>query len=68
MIAIKPLLRPKILRLVLLLAVVFASVLEISSSAHSICRDLDVARPGFNALAYAANVDATIQYFGPLLS
>ncbi len=27
------------------------------------CRDLDVAR-GFGSLAYAANVDATIQYFG----
>ncbi len=32
--------------------------------AHSACRDLDVARRGLTPLAYAANVDATIQYFG----
>ena len=31
---------------------------------ESACRDLDVARRGFTPLAYAANVDATIQYFG----
>ena len=30
---------------------------------HSACRDPEVAR-GFGSLAYAANVDATIQYFG----
>ena len=46
-------------------ASIFLAVLQfISSSAHSACRDLDVAHPGFSALAYAANVDATIQYFG----
>jgi L-ascorbate metabolism protein UlaG (beta-lactamase superfamily) len=33
------------------------------SSAHSACREPEVAR-GFAALAYAADVDATIQYFG----
>ncbi|HEX2933307.1 MAG TPA: MBL fold metallo-hydrolase [Candidatus Binatia bacterium] len=32
-------------------------------SAGAACRDPDVAR-GFGSLAYAANVDATIQYFG----
>jgi L-ascorbate metabolism protein UlaG (beta-lactamase superfamily) len=31
--------------------------------AHASCRDPDVVR-GFGTLAYAANVDATIQYFG----
>ncbi len=34
-----------------------------SSSAQSACRDPEVAR-GFGSPAYAANVDATIQYFG----
>ena len=33
-------------------------------AAQSSCRDLDVARRGFSSVAYAANVDATIQYFG----
>ena len=43
---------------------VFVAVLQfISSSAHSACRDPEVAR-GFGSFAYAANVDATIQYFG----
>jgi L-ascorbate metabolism protein UlaG (beta-lactamase superfamily) len=45
--------------------VFFSSVFTfISSSAHSSCRDPDVARRGFGSRAYAANVDATIQYFG----
>jgi len=35
----------------------------LSSSAESACRDPDVAR-GFGSVAYAANLDATIQYFG----
>ncbi len=35
----------------------------LSSSAQSSCRDPDVVR-GYGALAYAANVDASIQYFG----
>ena len=43
----------------------FISVLFILSySAYSSCRDPDVARRGFTSPAYAANVDATIQYFG----
>jgi L-ascorbate metabolism protein UlaG (beta-lactamase superfamily) len=43
---------------------VFFAVLQfVSSSAHSACRDPEVAR-GFGSFAYAANVDATIQYFG----
>jgi hypothetical protein len=45
-----------------------ASILPIalhflSSSAQSACRDPDVAR-GFGSVAYAAETDATIQYFG----
>jgi L-ascorbate metabolism protein UlaG (beta-lactamase superfamily) len=53
----------KPLRLILSSAVFFSSLLTFTSSAHSACRDPDVAR-GFGSLAYAANVDATIQYFG----
>src|SRR5919201_264808 len=41
----------------------FHLVLLLSPIAHSACRDPEVAR-GFTSLAYAANVDATIQYFG----
>ena len=41
---------------------VFA-LLSFTSSVYASCRDPDVAR-GFGSLAYAANVDATIQYFG----
>ena len=52
------------LRLVLSSAVFFGSLLTFISSAHSACRDPDVARRGFTSLAYAADVDATIQYFG----
>jgi L-ascorbate metabolism protein UlaG (beta-lactamase superfamily) len=49
---------------VFLSASVFFIVLQfISYSAHSSCRDPEVAR-GFGSLAYAVNVDATIQYFG----
>jgi L-ascorbate metabolism protein UlaG (beta-lactamase superfamily) len=44
-------------------AVLFGALLFLSASVQSSCRDPDVAR-GFGALAYAANVDATIQYFG----
>ena len=44
--------------------VVFLSaLLFLSASAESSCRDPDVAS-GFGSSAYAANVDATIQYFG----
>lgn len=42
---------------------VLASLLSPAISAHAACRDLDVAR-GLTSLAYAADVDATIQYFG----
>jgi L-ascorbate metabolism protein UlaG (beta-lactamase superfamily) len=52
------------LRLVLNLAVFFSLLLTVTSSAYSSCRDPDVARSWFGSLAYAANVDATIQYFG----
>ena len=49
---------------VFLSASVFLAILQfISSSVHSACRDPEVAR-GFGSFAYAANVDATIQYFG----
>jgi L-ascorbate metabolism protein UlaG (beta-lactamase superfamily) len=51
------------LRFILSSAVFFSSLLSFISSAQSSCRDPDVAR-GFGSLAYAANVDATIQYFG----
>jgi L-ascorbate metabolism protein UlaG (beta-lactamase superfamily) len=46
-------------------ALVFVAVLQfLSASAHSACRDPEVARRGVTSLAYAADVDATIQYFG----
>ncbi len=45
-------------------ALFITSLLTVIASAHSACRDPDVARRGFGSLAYAANVDATIQYFG----
>ena len=44
-------------------SLLLAVVLFTFSSAQSSCRDPDVAR-GFGSVAYAANVDATIQYFG----
>ena len=48
-----------------LCASIFIAVLQFfAASAHSACRDPDVARRGFTSPAYAANVDATIQYFG----
>lgn len=43
--------------------VFLSALLFFSSSAESSCRDPEVAR-GFGSLANAANVDATIQYFG----
>lgn len=43
---------------------VFCGCLLFHSLAGSACRDPDVARRGFGAVAYAARVDATIQYFG----
>ena len=48
-----------------LCASILVTVLQFfAASAHSACRDPDVARRGFTSPAYAANVDATIQYFG----
>ncbi len=44
-------------------SVLISTLLFLFSSAESACRDPDVAR-GFGSLAYAANVDATVQYFG----
>jgi L-ascorbate metabolism protein UlaG (beta-lactamase superfamily) len=55
--------RRSMLRVFLATSVLLSSLLLLSSSARSSCRDPDVVR-GFGALAYAANVDATIQYFG----
>lgn len=55
--------RRRYLRLFPAMSVLLVSLLLLSSSARSSCRDPDVVR-GFGALAYAANVDATIQYFG----
>lgn len=55
--------RRKTLRIFLAMSVLFGSLLWRSTPARPSCRDPDVVR-GFGALAYAANVDATIQYFG----
>ena len=55
--------RRSTLRVFLATSDLLSSVLWLPSSARSSCRDPDVVR-GFGALAYAANVDATIQYFG----
>ena len=58
------LLRPfRTLRLILGSVVFISSLLIFTLPSQSACRDPDVAR-GFGSLAYAANVDATIQYFG----
>jgi L-ascorbate metabolism protein UlaG (beta-lactamase superfamily) len=58
------LLRPfRTLRLVLASVVFISSLLIFTLPSQSACRDPDVAR-GIGSLAYAANVDATIQYFG----
>jgi L-ascorbate metabolism protein UlaG (beta-lactamase superfamily) len=55
--------RRSILRVFIATSVLLSSLLLLSSSARSSCRDPDVVR-GFGGLAYAANVDATIRYFG----
>ena len=58
------LLRPfRTLRLILGAVVFISSLLIFTLPSQSACRDPDVAR-GIGSLAYAANVDATIQYFG----
>jgi L-ascorbate metabolism protein UlaG (beta-lactamase superfamily) len=55
--------RTQVLRLIASPAVLCGCLLVFHSLAHSACRDPEVAR-GFGSLAHAANVDATIQYFG----
>jgi L-ascorbate metabolism protein UlaG (beta-lactamase superfamily) len=55
--------RRRTFQLIVGLAAAAASLPSFIPSAQSACRDPDVAR-GFASLAYAANVDATIQYFG----
>jgi L-ascorbate metabolism protein UlaG (beta-lactamase superfamily) len=62
--AMKRLHRHRILHLILSSAALLSLGLAFSSFAYSSCRDPDVARRGFISLAYAADVDATIQYFG----
>jgi hypothetical protein len=52
------------LRLVLGGSLFVSSLFAVASSARAACRDPDVARRGFTSLAYAAGIDATIQYFG----
>ena len=55
---------PSIKLTVLLSATIISiALLVLSPPARSSCRDPDLVR-SFSALAYAANVDATIQYFG----
>jgi L-ascorbate metabolism protein UlaG (beta-lactamase superfamily) len=48
---------------VIFAAYLLSALLFFVPFAHASCRDPDVAR-GFGSLAYAASVDATIQYFG----
>jgi L-ascorbate metabolism protein UlaG (beta-lactamase superfamily) len=55
--------RTRFLRLIASPAVLCGCLLVFHSLAHSACRDPEVAR-GFGSVAHAANVDATIQYFG----
>ena len=50
-------------RILLSWTVSISSLLTFTPYAYSSCRDPEVAR-GFGSVAYAANVDATIQYFG----
>jgi L-ascorbate metabolism protein UlaG (beta-lactamase superfamily) len=56
--------RNRTLRFILSVTVFASPLFTFASFAYSACRDPDVARRGLTALAYAANVDATIQYFG----
>ncbi len=55
--------RSQTLRLLVSSVIFLISFLLLPASAESACRDPDVAR-GFGSIAYATNVDATIQYFG----
>src|SRR6188768_4348753 len=47
----------------IIFAAAVLTLLGLTRSAHSSCRDPEVAG-NFGSFAYAANVDATIQYFG----
>lgn len=53
----------RLTRLSSLCALMCLSLLQLPSFAQSACREPDVAR-GFGSVAYAAEPDATIQYFG----
>src|ERR671910_1783078 len=53
----------RILHILFGAAVLITALLSFTALAYSSCRDPDVAS-GFGAVAYAANVDAMIQYFG----
>src|SRR5215467_3393806 len=53
----------RVLRLIASSAALFGCLLVFQSAAQSACRDPEVAR-GLGSRAYAANIDATIQYFG----
>ena len=53
----------RILHILFGAAVLITALLSFTALAYSSCRDPEVAR-GFGSVAYAANVDATIQYFG----
>src|ERR1051325_4617482 len=55
--------RTRVLRSIAGPAVLCGCLLVFHSLAQSACRDPDVAS-GFGSVAHAANVDATIQYFG----
>jgi len=55
--------RSRTLIVFLCASVLLSALLFLSSSAHSACRDLDVARR-FGSVAYASEAVATIQYFG----
>ena len=59
----KRVVQSRTLRFILGSAIGISLLLSSIPFAHASCRDPDVAR-GFGSLAYAANVDATIQYFG----
>ena len=61
--AMRQLLRSRILTVFFSASVLLSALIFLSSSAESACRDPEVAR-GFGSVAYAASVDATIQYFG----
>ena len=54
----------KTVRLIIGAGFFWSAFLAFASSIQSACRDLDVARRDWGSLAFAANVDATIQYFG----